>query len=110
MEVSIHYDPMIAKLIIMGETREIAIQRMIRAIEDYVIVGVETTLEFGKFVLNHPQFLDGNFNTHFVENHFRSNEARKGEYDQLTISLHSFSSKESKYINCLLYTSDAADE
>ena len=98
MEVSIHYDPMIAKLIIMGETREIAIQRMIRAIEDYVIVGVETTLEFGKFVLNHPQFLDGNFNTHFVENHFRPNEVRKGEYDQLAISLHGFSSQESKYI------------
>ena len=67
MNVSIHYDPMIAKLIIMGETREIAIQRMIRAIEDYVIVGVETTLGFGKFVLNHPSFLNGDFNTHFVE-------------------------------------------
>ena len=97
MNVSIHYDPMIAKLIIMGETREIAIQRMIRAIEDYVIVGVETTLGFGKFVLNHPSFLNGDFNTHFVENYFHPNEVNNQEYDQVAISLHDFKLNENNY-------------
>jgi len=70
MEIPIYYDPMISKLITHGKDREEARERMIRAIDDYVISGVETTLPFCKFVMNHEAFISGNFDTHFVTKHF----------------------------------------
>ncbi len=70
MEVPIYYDPMLSKLITHGKNREEAIERMIRAIEDYQVSGVETTLSFGKYVMQHPVFTSGDFDTHFVKNHF----------------------------------------
>src|ERR1019366_6487828 len=70
MEIPIYYDPMIAKLITFGKNREEAISRMIRAIDDYQITGVTTTLSFCKFVLKHKAFTSGNFDTHFVKDHF----------------------------------------
>ena len=70
MEISIHYDPMIAKLITHGATREEAISRMERAIDDYAISGVETTLPFCRFAMGHPAFRSGNYDTHFIRDHF----------------------------------------
>lgn len=70
MEVPIYYDPMLSKLITYGKDREEAIERMIRAIEDYQVAGVTTTLSFGKYVMQHPAFVSGDFDTHFVKNHF----------------------------------------
>ena len=70
MPIPIYYDPMIAKLVVHGATREEAIQRMRRAIDDYEITGVATTLPFCLFVMNHEAFVSGNFDTHFVQNHF----------------------------------------
>ncbi|MEA3496130.1 MAG: acetyl-CoA carboxylase biotin carboxylase subunit, partial [Bacteroidota bacterium] len=70
MEVSIYYDPMIAKLITYGETRDIAIKRMIRAIGEYRISGVKTILPFCVFVMKHQAFIDAKFDTHFVSEHF----------------------------------------
>jgi acetyl-CoA carboxylase biotin carboxylase subunit len=70
MEVPIYYDPMLSKLITYGKTREEAIQIMLKAIEDYEIEGVQTTLPFGKFVFEHEAFRSGNFNTHFVTNYY----------------------------------------
>lgn len=70
MEVPIYYDPMLSKLIAYGKTREEAIQLMIRAIEDYKVEGVATTLSFGKFVCEHEAFTSGNFDTHFVKNYY----------------------------------------
>ena len=70
MEVPIYYDPMLSKLITHGKDRQEAIERMVRAIKDYQVAGVETTLSFGKYVMQHPAFLSGNFDTHFVKNHF----------------------------------------
>ena len=70
MEVPIYYDPMLSKLITHGKDREEAINRMIRAIEDYQVAGVETTLSFGKYVMQHPAFSSGDFDTHFVKNYF----------------------------------------
>jgi len=69
MEIPIYYDPMIAKLVVWGNTREEAMEKMIEAIEDYQISGVKTTLDFGKFVLKHEAFRSGNFDTNFI-NHF----------------------------------------
>lgn len=71
MEIPFYYDPMIAKLICRAENREAAIAKMIRAIDEYEITGLETTLGFCRFVMQHEGFRMGNFDTRFVENHFR---------------------------------------
>lgn len=70
MDIPIYYDPMIAKLVTFADTREEAIDRMLRAIAEYKISGVQTTLDFGTFVLKHEAFRSGNFNTKFVEKYF----------------------------------------
>lgn len=62
-----NYDSMIAKLIVHGSTRQQAIGRMQRALDEFVIEGVATTIPFHKKLLRHPAFLDGNIDTHFVE-------------------------------------------
>jgi propionyl-CoA carboxylase alpha chain len=73
MTVPMFYDPMISKLITYGKTREEAIRLMIDAINDYKVEGVATTLSFGKFVCEHEAFTSGNFDTHFVKNHYSAN-------------------------------------
>lgn len=70
MNIPIYYDPMIAKLISYGENREEAISKMIRAIDEYQISGVKTTLPFCRFVMQHSDFQDGTFSTNFVKEHF----------------------------------------
>jgi acetyl-CoA carboxylase biotin carboxylase subunit len=70
MDIPIYYDPMLAKLITYGETREEAIQIMIKAIDGYLVEGVQTTLPFGKFVCEHEAFRSGNFDTHFVKKYY----------------------------------------
>ena len=70
MAISFYYDPMIAKMICHAETREAAIAKTIRAIDEYQITGVETTLRFCRFVMEHPAFRSGNFDTKFVEQYF----------------------------------------
>ncbi|TYB79811.1 acetyl-CoA carboxylase biotin carboxylase subunit [Bizionia myxarmorum] len=80
MDVPIYYDPMLAKLITYGKTREEAIELMISAIADYHIQGIETTLPFGTFVFKHDAFRSGNFDTHFVKKYY-SPEALKDEQE-----------------------------
>ena len=70
MDIPIYYDPMLAKLITYGNTREEAIQLMIKAIDEYKVEGVQTTLPFGKFVCQHEAFTSGNFDTHFVKKYY----------------------------------------
>ncbi|MBT8189875.1 MAG: acetyl-CoA carboxylase biotin carboxylase subunit [Bacteroidia bacterium] len=70
MEIPIYYDPMISKLIGYGKDRKSAIERLSYAIDNYTINGVVTTLEFGKFVLAHENFINGEIDTHFVDNYF----------------------------------------
>ncbi|MDP3468902.1 MAG: acetyl-CoA carboxylase biotin carboxylase subunit [Daejeonella sp.] len=70
MEIPIYYDPMIAKLVTYGKDRTEAIARMIRAIDEYHITGIQTTLAFGKFVMQHEAFISGKFDTHFVGKYF----------------------------------------
>ena len=70
MEIPIYYDSMLSKLITYGKNREEAISRMCRAINDYKIVGVNTTLPFALFVMKNKHFISGNFDTHFVKSHF----------------------------------------
>jgi len=80
MEVPIYYDPMLSKLITYGKTREEAIELMLKAIEDYKIEGIQTTLPFGTFVFEHDAFRSGNFDTHFVKKYY-SPESLKTDQD-----------------------------
>lgn len=66
MAIPIFYDPMIAKLITYGKDREEAIAKMIRAIDEFKISGIQTTLPFCKFVMKHEAFISGNFDTRFI--------------------------------------------
>ncbi len=71
MEIPVYYDPMIAKLVVYAENRREAIQRMLRAIREYKIIGVKNTLAFGEFVMKHSAFRSGNFDTSFVAQYFK---------------------------------------
>lgn len=70
MDIPIYYDPMIAKLIVHGKDREEAIRKMTKAIEEYDIVGIQTTLDFCRYAINHEAFVSGDFDTHFVKHYF----------------------------------------
>nr|WP_208403161.1 acetyl-CoA carboxylase biotin carboxylase subunit [Paenibacillus sp. BK720] len=65
--ISPHYDSMIAKLIVWGRTREEAIARMKRALSEFAIDGIKTTIPFHQKLLNHPVFVKGNFDIKFLE-------------------------------------------
>ena len=69
--IPVFYDPMIAKLIVYGANRVEAMDRMKRAIDEYQITGVATTLPFGRFVMNHEAFRSGNFDTNFIKLHYQ---------------------------------------
>ncbi len=66
-EIPIYYDPMISKLIVWGKTREEAIRRMQRALYEYKITGVKTSLKFLERIMRSKDFFEGNYNTHFIE-------------------------------------------
>ena len=67
MEIPIYYDPMLAKLVVWAPDRATCILDMVKAIDAYQISGVNTTLDFGKFVLQHPAFRSGDFDTNFIQ-------------------------------------------
>ena len=69
-EIPIHYDPMLSKLVVHAPNRDAAIDRCIRAIDEYEVAGVYTTLDFGRFAIDHEAFRSGKFDTHFVDAHF----------------------------------------
>lgn len=80
MDVPIYYDPMLSKLVTYGKTREESIELMIKAIDNYHVEGVATTLPFGKFVMEHEAFRSGDFDTGFVKAYY-SPEKMKAELD-----------------------------
>jgi len=86
MEIPIYYDPMIAKLITYGKDREEAIDRMVRAIDEYDITGIQTTLAFGKFVMQHEMFRTGHFDTHFVNKYFHADSLKAEDQDEAFIA------------------------
>ncbi len=69
-EVPIYYDPILAKLIVWAESREMACQRMIKALDDYVILGIQTTIDFLRDVIDHPQFRKAETTTSFIPEYF----------------------------------------
>ncbi len=67
-EVSLYYDPMISKLTVFHRNRELAIKRMLRALDEYIVAGIKTNIEFHKRVLAHPDFVKGKYDTTFIDN------------------------------------------
>jgi acetyl-CoA carboxylase biotin carboxylase subunit len=82
MDIPIYYDPMIAKLITWGKDRAEAIDRMKRAIDEYTIVGCATTLSFCRYVMEHPAFTSGEFDTNFVKHYFTPDNLKKTPTEQ----------------------------
>jgi 3-methylcrotonyl-CoA carboxylase alpha subunit len=68
-EVSVHYDPLLAKLIVHAEDRERALERMDHALAEFVILGVRTNIPFLRRLIRHPAFRAGELHTHFLEEH-----------------------------------------
>jgi acetyl-CoA carboxylase biotin carboxylase subunit len=68
-EVSLHYDPMLAKLIVHGADREVAISRMARALDELVVAGVETCAPFHRRVMDEPDYRSGDFSIRYLEEH-----------------------------------------
>lgn len=66
-----YYDSMIAKLIVSGPDRETARRRMIRALEEFVLEGIKTTIPYHLQLLKHPDFASGNYDTRYLETHFK---------------------------------------
>ncbi|MFQ6082160.1 MAG: acetyl-CoA carboxylase biotin carboxylase subunit [Candidatus Aminicenantia bacterium] len=80
-QVPMEYDPLISKLIAWGRTREEAIRRMLRALTEYQIVGIKTTIPFFKRILRHPKFYSGKYNTHFIKELEKESE-KKDKFEQ----------------------------
>jgi acetyl-CoA carboxylase biotin carboxylase subunit len=75
-DISIFYDPMIAKLICWDKNRESAINRMEYALSEYQISGVTTNIPFLKFILDTDEFRKGEYDIHFIDNYFKNNSNR----------------------------------
>ena len=85
--ISPYYDPMIAKLIVWGETRASAILRMRRALEEYRIVGVRTNIPFHQMLIKSHRFMAGQFDTRFIEERFDVQEERNEADEQIAAVL-----------------------
>ncbi len=85
-EVPIHYDPLVSKLIVWAESRQEAIARMRRAVSEYRVVGIKTTLPFFARVLSHPAFVAGDFDTSFVTTLLGSTNGRPARRVELAVA------------------------
>jgi len=82
-DVPIHYDPILAKLIVWAEDREAACRRMAAALDDCAVIGIRTTVEFLADVVRHPEFLAGRTDTSFVPRNFEGwRRPEAGERDR----------------------------
>jgi len=87
-QISVHYDPLISKLVCWGENRESAINRMLRSLSEYIIGGLITNISFLKLIINHKLFRAGKFDINFLNDEFMSKLAElednqlKGESEE----------------------------
>jgi len=90
-EVSPFYDPILAKVIVWGENRDIAIKRMLIALNSYRIEGIKVPFNFLKNIFQHPEFQKGNLHTHFIQEH--SDELfskREGKHINEALAIYSY--------------------
>ncbi len=85
-EISRYYDSLISKVVCWGETRGEAILRMRRALEEYRLLGVKTNIPFHQNMMDSHRFMAGNFDTRFVEERFRMEQAEEGQGDDSAIA------------------------
>jgi acetyl/propionyl-CoA carboxylase alpha subunit len=86
LDVPIHYDPMLSKLAVWGSTRERAVTRMTRALREYSVKGIKTTIPFHLRVMGNAAFLAGDFDTNFIDTQFRPlDEARARPLEDVAI-------------------------
>ncbi len=76
-DISVYYDPMIAKLSVWDLRRDQAIEKMLRALNDYLVVGVKTTVPFCAFVMRSESFRSGKYSTHFVDEFWKSDDLQR---------------------------------
>lgn len=92
MEIPVQYDPLIAKLITWGPDRTTAMNTMVNAINQFTIDGIKSTLEFGKFVMQHEDFISGKFDTNFIAKNFNAEKWEEGFKQEkkavATLALH----------------------
>jgi acetyl-CoA carboxylase biotin carboxylase subunit len=105
-EISPYYDPMIAKLIVWGETRGQAILRMRRALEEYRIIGVRTNLPFHMTMMDSARFLGGQYDTRFVEERFSMQDKNENQehYEEIaavvaTLVAHEAAERSAQFVN-----------
>jgi acetyl-CoA carboxylase biotin carboxylase subunit len=85
-DIPIYYDPLIAKLLAWAPTRPTAIKRMTRALSEYTIRGVETSIPFHLLVMGHPKFLEGDYDTTFIDKVLGKIKYEKSNYEVAAIS------------------------
>ncbi len=86
MEIPIYYDPLLAKLVVHADTRLKAIERMKRAIDEFELSGVQTTLSFGKWAMQHPKFISGDFDTSFISKYFKPEMLQIHQPDEIQVA------------------------
>lgn len=86
-EVSVFYDPMISKVCTWGRRREHAINNMIRALREYKIMGIRTTIPFHLRVLKNKTFLSGNYDTNFIDSKFNIDDLRRRRNNDPTVAV-----------------------
>ena len=84
--VPIDYDPLLSKLVVWAESRDEAVRRMRRAVAEYRVVGVKTTLPLFERVLAHPAFVAGDFDTSFVDTALAAGETRRGREVEIAVA------------------------
>ena len=99
MAIPIYYDPMIAKLTVHAKDRNAAISKMLKAIDDFKIKGIETTLPFGAFAINHEEFRKGSFDTHFVKKYFTPEKLENKDEEEAAAIVSAMLFSESKVDN-----------
>ncbi len=77
LDVPIHYDPMLSKLVVWGSTRERAITRMTRALSEYSVKGIKTTIPFHARVMKNEKFIKGDIDTNFIDTQFQPQDAAR---------------------------------
>lgn len=109
-EVPVFYDPILAKLIVWAETRDMACARMLNALRDYVILGISTSIPFLRDVISHPSFRAGATTTGFVKKYFENWQEREPGPDVVALGMAAAGMAEPEQEKPGLRTADHARE
>lgn len=97
-EVGVNYDPMLAKLVVWGENREIAISKSIHSLDEVLFLGVKTNRDYLKRILAHKDFVAGNTHTHFIPDHKADLEPQKMSDQDVANLIAAMSFSDSKVV------------